>query len=259
MSCLVDACWFCLRRWPCLESRFSLWLYFLHFLSKQVFRDFCRSIGVTSIRSVRLTHDLCIIAPSSLSSLSLPATPCLSLVFQFSSSSLSPSIHSSSLPSFPLTSLRQYEEKQLKGQQERAQRRLEFANQESRLQNQLAYERQRDTMGMCSHESLCVMSSTSCHRVVLLGSEYIEALLEWLKCMSCSQVCAIFILHITLTTTCGVEGCSCLCYCHTNQAHDFMCMNEFARVVRQATCIKPGMETCSVCKEGSQLFEAGCF
>ena len=63
--------------------------------------------------------------------------------------------------------------------------------------------------------------------------------------MSCSQVCAIFILHITLTTTCGVEGCSCLCYCHTNQAHDFMCMNEFARVVRQATCIKPGMETCT--------------
>ena len=42
---------------------------------------------------------------------------------------------------------RQYEEKQLKGQQERAQRRLEFANQVSRLQNQLAYEKQRDTAG----------------------------------------------------------------------------------------------------------------
>lgn len=32
---------------------------------------------------------------------------------------------------------RQYEEKQLKAQQERAQRRLEFSNQESRLMNQV--------------------------------------------------------------------------------------------------------------------------
>ncbi len=43
---------------------------------------------------------------------------------------------------------RQYEEKQLKGQQGRAQKRLEFANQVSRLQNQLAYERKRDTTGL---------------------------------------------------------------------------------------------------------------
>lgn len=35
----------------------------------------------------------------------------------------------------------------MKGQQERAQKRLEFANQVSRLQNQLAYEKQRDTLG----------------------------------------------------------------------------------------------------------------
>ncbi|KAK2550128.1 Structural maintenance of chromosomes protein 1A [Acropora cervicornis] len=41
--------------------------------------------------------------------------------------------------------IRQYEEKQLKAQQERAQRRLEFSNQESRLMNQLDYERGRDT------------------------------------------------------------------------------------------------------------------
>ena len=33
---------------------------------------------------------------------------------------------------------RQYEEKQLKAQQERAQRRLEFSNQESRLMNQVS-------------------------------------------------------------------------------------------------------------------------
>jgi structural maintenance of chromosome 1 len=61
----------------------------IHKLEDEVFRDFCRSIGVANIR--------------------------------------------------------QYEEKQLKGQQERARRRLEFANQVSRLQNQLAYEKQRDT------------------------------------------------------------------------------------------------------------------
>lgn len=41
--------------------------------------------------------------------------------------------------------IRQYEEKQLKAQQERAQRRLEFSNQESRLMNQLEYEKGRDT------------------------------------------------------------------------------------------------------------------
>ena len=40
-----------------------------------------------------------------------------------------------------------YEKKQLKGQQEQAQKRLEFANQVSHLQNQLAYEKQRDTLG----------------------------------------------------------------------------------------------------------------
>ncbi|KAL9972949.1 hypothetical protein ACROYT_G019349 [Oculina patagonica] len=43
--------------------------------------------------------------------------------------------------------IRQYEEKQLKAQQERAQRRLEFSNQESRLMNQLEYEKGRDTKG----------------------------------------------------------------------------------------------------------------
>ena len=94
------------------------------------------------------------------SSLSLPPPPPHTLLL----SSDLPPLHSPPshplLPSTvsPLTPPRQYEEKQLKGQQERAQRRLEFANQESRLQNQLAYERQRDTMGMCIHESLCVTS-----------------------------------------------------------------------------------------------------
>ena len=37
--------------------------------------------------------------------------------------------------------IRQYEEKELKSQQDRAKKRLEFENQKSRLQNQLAYER----------------------------------------------------------------------------------------------------------------------
>ena len=136
---------------------YIVYSHFLYFLSWQVFSDFCRSIGVTSIRSVRVAHGLCIITlvHCFLSLFShTPHSPYPSLVFRSPSSSLSP-FPSTPPPShsFPLTPPRQYEEKQLKGQQERAQRRLEFANQESRLQNQLAYERQRDTMGMCSHES----------------------------------------------------------------------------------------------------------
>lgn len=54
MSSLVDAC----------HSQDFLFdcMHFLHFLSWQVFSVFCRSIGVTSIRSVRVAHGLCIIA-----------------------------------------------------------------------------------------------------------------------------------------------------------------------------------------------------
>ena len=37
----------------------------------------------------------------------------------------------------------------MRSQQERKQKRLEFANQVSRLENQLAYERKRDTKGVC--------------------------------------------------------------------------------------------------------------
>ena len=55
-----------------------------------------------------------------------------------------------------LTLYRQYEEKQLRGQQERAQRRLEFMNQISRLQNQLAYEKQRDTLGNVVLQCICI-------------------------------------------------------------------------------------------------------
>ena len=42
---------------------------------------------------------------------------------------------------------RQYEEKQLRNQQERARKKLEFSNQISRLQNQLEYEHKRNTRG----------------------------------------------------------------------------------------------------------------
>lgn len=44
--------------------------------------------------------------------------------------------------------IRQYEEKELRAQQERAKRRLEFENQRSKLVNQLEYERSRDTEGI---------------------------------------------------------------------------------------------------------------
>ena len=39
---------------------------------------------------------------------------------------------------------RQYEEKQLKGQQAREEKRLEFANLQQRLQNQLEFEKQKN-------------------------------------------------------------------------------------------------------------------
>ncbi|XP_071504723.1 structural maintenance of chromosomes protein 1A-like [Diadema antillarum] len=44
-----------------------------------------------------------------------------------------------------VANIRQYEEKELRQQQERAKKRLEFENQKSRLVNQLEYERSRDT------------------------------------------------------------------------------------------------------------------
>ena len=47
-----------------------------------------------------------------------------------------------------LWSTRQYEEKQLKGQQAREEKRLEFTNLQQRLQNQLEFERQKNPAGM---------------------------------------------------------------------------------------------------------------
>ncbi|XP_022082517.1 structural maintenance of chromosomes protein 1A-like [Acanthaster planci] len=47
--------------------------------------------------------------------------------------------------SIGVENIRQYEEKELRAQQERAKKRLEFENQKSRLVNQLEYERSRDT------------------------------------------------------------------------------------------------------------------
>ena len=49
--------------------------------------------------------------------------------------------------SIGVENIRQYEEKELRAQQERAKKRLEFENQKSRLGNQLEYERSRDTEG----------------------------------------------------------------------------------------------------------------
>lgn len=43
---------------------------------------------------------------------------------------------------------RQYEERELLVQQERAKKRLEFENQKFKLQNQIEFERSRDTLGM---------------------------------------------------------------------------------------------------------------
>lgn len=43
---------------------------------------------------------------------------------------------------------REYEEKQLRSQQQQEQKKLEYENQISRLENQLDYERRRDTKGI---------------------------------------------------------------------------------------------------------------
>ena len=46
-----------------------------------------------------------------------------------------------------LDNIRQYEEKQLSKQQEKAKKRLEFANHQSKLQSQLDFEKRRNTKG----------------------------------------------------------------------------------------------------------------
>ena len=44
----------------------------------------------------------------------------------------------------------QYEERELRVQEERAHKRMEFDNQKMRLTNQLEFERSRDTMSECT-------------------------------------------------------------------------------------------------------------
>ena len=48
-----------------------------------------------------------------------------------------------------VANIRQYEERELQVQEDRAKKRLEFENQKLRLQNQLEFERSRDTRGEC--------------------------------------------------------------------------------------------------------------
>lgn len=57
---------------------------------------------------------------------------------------------------------RQYEEKQLRSQQLRSQKKLEFANQISRLENQLDYEKKRDTKGILYYHSNIIMYIHNC-------------------------------------------------------------------------------------------------
>lgn len=48
-----------------------------------------------------------------------------------------------------MQNIRQYEERELRSQQERAKKRLEFENQKNRIMNQLEFERMKDTKSMC--------------------------------------------------------------------------------------------------------------
>ena len=110
----------------------------------------------------------------------------------------------SALPPPPPPS-RQYEEKQLAGQQERAQRKLRFEDQKSRLQNQLAYERQRDTK--------CKMADYACMLHCISGNVFFSpspfALctcidISLLSISECECIVHVYI-HVHLYT------CTCTC------------------------------------------------
>ena len=51
---------------------------------------------------------------------------------------------------------RQYEEKQLKGQQAREEKKLEFANLQQRLQNQLEFEKQKNPASVFVYRCVCM-------------------------------------------------------------------------------------------------------
>ena len=48
--------------------------------------------------------------------------------------------------------IRQYEERELQVQEDRAKKRMDFDNQKLRLVNQLEYEKSKDTMGKCGKD-----------------------------------------------------------------------------------------------------------
>lgn len=56
--------------------------------------------------------------------------------------------------------IRQYEERELQVQEERAKKRMDFENQKLRLVNQLEFEKSKDTMGMLYSCINLVISST---------------------------------------------------------------------------------------------------
>ena len=68
-------------------------------------------------------------------------------VVQTKLNSVEDSVFTSFCDGLGIENIRQYEEKQLSKQQERAKKRLEFANQQSKLQSQLDFERRRNTQG----------------------------------------------------------------------------------------------------------------
>jgi hypothetical protein len=61
---------------------------------------------------------------------------------------------------------RQYEERELRVQEERAQKRMEFDNQKMRLTNQLEFERSRDTQ--CELTSSVICSAVVVNQQILI-------------------------------------------------------------------------------------------
>ncbi len=69
--------------------------------------------------------------------------------------------------SIGVSNIRQYDERELRAQQDRAKKRLDFENQKSRLLNQLEFEQSRDTEGKlldatCPYACCLPLMSTLC-------------------------------------------------------------------------------------------------
>ena len=80
--------------------------------------------------------------------------------------------------SIGVTNIRQYEERELRAQQDRAKKRLDFENQKSRLLNQLEFEQSRDTEGElkfpCISDNFCDEDNNIKYLILMFCLTYME-------------------------------------------------------------------------------------